>query len=275
MPLLAMWLLLAVQKLTDRAVNQLACGSIQLFRQGVKILRGLNVYCDAEACASCASFSLLVSLGHAFIIPEWHSVATSLLTGGIECAFYATDGPSMPRGIGAGTLTREVAMKGSSKRREGSSKSSSSSSHFRLRIRGESMKPMYPPGQLVEFRELDLKRETFQDGKDYYLKLRNGTQMVVRLQKTGAEPEAKLPGGAYRIHAVKESGKLGPGRDVMIFRYLNRKFPARLVVIRRDIVRAAVATMILSPVDKEEPPQVPYAADLGRHSEEAGLAAVA
>ena len=166
-------------------------------------------------------------------------------------------------------------MKGSSKRREGSSKSSKSFTHFRMRIRGESMKPVYGPGELVEFRELDLKRETFQDGKDYYLKLRNGTQLLVRMQQSGAGKEAKLPGGAYRIHAVKDSGRLGPGRDVMIFRYLNRKFPARLVVIRRDIVRAAVATMILSSVDKEEPPQVPYAASLGGHSEEAGLAAVA
>jgi transcriptional regulator with XRE-family HTH domain len=87
---------------------------------------------------------------------------------------------------------------------------------FRVRLRGESMDPVYPDGTLVEFRCLVPSVEGPIEGKDYYVQRSDGTATFKRVAK------------------IEE--------DTITLQALNKKvMPKFIVVPRQEITRMAVA----------------------------------
>jgi transcriptional regulator with XRE-family HTH domain len=87
---------------------------------------------------------------------------------------------------------------------------------FRVRLRGESMKPTYPDGTIVEFRCLRADHEGPQVGKDYYVQRSDGYATFKRVAK------------------IEE--------DSMTLEALNKKQkPRYLVVPRQEVSRMAIA----------------------------------
>ncbi len=87
---------------------------------------------------------------------------------------------------------------------------------FRVRLSGDSMKPQYQSGMIIEFRCLRDGQDVLAIGKDYYVQKHDGTATFKRLDQ---------------IH----DGHL-------VFRALNRKKYAKPIeVAREEIVRMAVA----------------------------------
>lgn len=87
---------------------------------------------------------------------------------------------------------------------------------FRVRLRGESMLPRYPDGQVVTFRCLRASREGPVVGRDYYVQRSDGSATFKRLGE------------------IEE--------EMYVLRALNKKkFPRPLRVNRADVTRMAVA----------------------------------
>lgn len=90
---------------------------------------------------------------------------------------------------------------------------------FRVRIRGDSMRPKYDDGDLVEFRVVRIDGAGLVAGRDYYVQKNDGEATFKRLESVGDE--------------------------TMTLRARNRKYRQPLVVERGLIVRLAVAEWIL------------------------------
>lgn len=85
---------------------------------------------------------------------------------------------------------------------------------FRVRIRGDSMKPVWPDGIIVEFKCFRIGRDELQIGRDYYFQQNDGTATFKRLE------------------SITE--------DDFLLRPLNKKYPG-MFVSRGLIVRMALA----------------------------------
>jgi transcriptional regulator with XRE-family HTH domain len=86
---------------------------------------------------------------------------------------------------------------------------------FRVRLQGDSMKPVYPDRTVVEFRCLRSHLDEAQIGKDYYVQRSDGYATFKRLEKID--------------------------EHTLVFAAINkRKYPKRLVVARQEISRLAV-----------------------------------
>lgn len=87
---------------------------------------------------------------------------------------------------------------------------------FRVRLAGDSMKPAYQSGDVVEFRCLRISHEGPLEGKDYYVQKNDGTATFKRL--------ADISEDAYTLVAVNV-----------------RKYKAPMVVSKQEVVRMARA----------------------------------
>jgi SOS-response transcriptional repressor LexA len=95
--------------------------------------------------------------------------------------------------------------------------------HFRIRIRGESMRPRYKDRSLIEFRWLHVDRERFIEGRDYFVQ-REHDATFKRVEKR---------------HEL-----------AITLRALNkRKYPRPLLVPLEDVQRAALAVALVELIE--------------------------
>jgi phage repressor protein C with HTH and peptisase S24 domain len=91
---------------------------------------------------------------------------------------------------------------------------------FRIRLSGDSMKPKYNSGDVVEFKCLRYGRDELEIGKDYYVQLEDGLATFKRLEN--------LDDQSITLRAINK-----------------RKYPDIMPVHRAVIVRMALALWIL------------------------------
>lgn len=87
---------------------------------------------------------------------------------------------------------------------------------FRVRLRGDSMKPKYPDGSIVEFHCLRTHLDEAEAGKDYYVQRSDGFATFKRIEKIDD-------------HAVT------------LIALNRRKYPKRMIVARQEVSRLALA----------------------------------
>lgn len=95
---------------------------------------------------------------------------------------------------------------------------------FRVRLAGDSMRPAYQDGCIVEFRCLRVDRDGVVEGKDYYVQRSDGCATFKRVVKMDEE--------SFTLAALNK-----------------RKYPRVMIVERAVVVRMARAVGIFRPVE--------------------------